>query len=426
MKYSIYVIVALSMLLETSGVLANVGPVFIAGEQIEANTSTDVVLERETIEVILSPMSARVVCNFYLRNTGEMERLTLAFPGKDGQEGDIQNRTMKDFVVSINGQQIPTTYQHQFKRSSHTLIHGVSERYGWYTWEHIFPADEQVHIRISYTALNHNFGFTYNPYGDFVYILATGSLWKDSVQRIDVVVRFAEMDICQITDFAPQTGTINLDKSLTWHFEDVEPTWDSNIYIWYEIDLFEPNPVFGYPETLTKFDPHDIQEMLVRLDFQTFEHLVSNAIEPTPVPGENIGFTMFLRDSLLNAGKVLEAQQEWHKAVQLYRWYKDTFGDIRSDLRPYSILYLRLAECYKHIGDRARAIAFFQASMDTEPMTKERYFQGLFNMFNVDAYRVQKHTPFRSKKSEQWKHYFYSKGLNEYCQRNIHALSRQK
>jgi hypothetical protein len=66
------------MFLETSDVLANAGPVFIAGRQIEANTT----------------------------------------PGKDENESDIQNRAMKDFVVSGNRRQIPTIYQHHFTGST--------------------------------------------------------------------------------------------------------------------------------------------------------------------------------------------------------------------------------------------------------------------------------------------------------------------
>ncbi len=255
-----------------------------------------------------------------------------------------------------------------------------------------------------------------------MYIVATGSFWKDAIQHLDITVQFTDMHICQVTAFAPESGSVNLDQSLTWHFENFEPTWESNIHLWYEIDLFEPNSIFGYPDALATVEPQDIQFMLTMLDFQAFEDLVTDAVGPNPVPGENIGLTMFLRNSLLQAGSVLEEQQAWPDAIALYLWYKETVGDIRSDLRPYSILYLRLAECYKHIGDTARAIAFFEASMDTESMTKERYRRGLRHMFYVEADRQEKAAPFRSEKSNGWKRYFYSKGLNAYCQTNLEAL----
>ncbi len=130
MKFYGYGIAIVFVTLWTSSVLANVGPVFISGEQIEANMATQVVLERETIDILLSPMSAEVVCHFYLRNTGETEHLTLAFPGKDIQEGDIHNRTMNNFAVSIDGHQISTAYQTHFTRSPQAHMQTISSRYG--------------------------------------------------------------------------------------------------------------------------------------------------------------------------------------------------------------------------------------------------------------------------------------------------------
>jgi tetratricopeptide (TPR) repeat protein len=423
-------------LLTISTTFANVGPVFIAGKQIEANNATHVVLERETIDVILSPMSAHVVCNFYLKNTGATETLTLGFPGKDEDEGDMQNRTMKDFVVMMNDAEVETSYQQDFDRTSPEHPYRDFGRYGWYLWENTFQAGEYTHIKISYTALNHNFGFTYNPYGDFVYILATGSLWKDSIHSIDIVVRFADMDICQITDYHPQHGRVNLDKLLTWHFEDIEPDWESNIAIWYEIELFAPGFRVGAEWGLDELDGDTLKQLLLQENFETIQErierseIVREKAETDPndewdYPSLQTIQEIALRniaDEILAVGTIWQKHEQWEEAITLYQWCKETYGDIRSDLRPYSILYLRLAECYRGMGNTARAIAFFQASMDTEPMTKERYFRGLQHMFYVEAERVQNDAPFRSKKSTRWKHYFYSKGLNEYCRINLDAL----
>lgn len=208
-------------------VSANVGPVYIAGEQISPNTKTNVVLERETIDILLSPMSAQVVCDFYLRNTGDTETLTLAFPGKDETEGDFRNQTMKDFSVAVNGSRITTTYQSDFKRNPNAVIHTVSEQYGWYVWESTFPSNRNIHIQITYTALNHNLGFTNNPYGGFRYILATGRLWKDTIGSLDITVRLSDMEVCQITDFRPKNGEVHPDQSMKWHFENFEPDENS-------------------------------------------------------------------------------------------------------------------------------------------------------------------------------------------------------
>jgi hypothetical protein len=406
----------------TSPVLANVGPVTLVGEQIEANLATNVVLEKETIDVRLSPMSAKVVCHFYLRNTGAAEHLTLGFPGKDVREKDDQNRTMEDFAVEVNDRKVRTTYQSHFSRSSQSLMHTISEQYGWYIWKGVFPADEVVHICISYTAINHNFGFTFNPYGDFVYVLATGSFWKEVIHQLDINVQFADMHVCQMTDFVPKSGTVKADKSLSWHFEELEPTWESNIKIWYEIEMFRPNNDLPAAEFSTKLKSKDVQKKLVQLDFQGFEQLIKKAVASANDQNEKTLLRILLQDAFLKAGKEFENRKAWQEAIQIYQCYKDTFGDIQSDLRPYSILSLRLAECYNQVNDTTNALAYFEASMDRGPMTKERYDQGMYHMFFSDAEDMKKEIPFRSRKSEYWMHYFYSTGLNAYCTANIESL----
>jgi len=422
MKLYSLITLSLFILIKTSPVRANVGPVYIVGEQIEANLATNVVLEKETIDVLLSPMSAKVVCHFYLRNTDAAERLTLAFPGKDVREEDIYEHTMKNFLVEINNVKVPAKYQSEFTRSSQALMYTLCGEYGWYIWEGAFPADEVVHICISYTAVNHNFGFTFNPYGNFVYVLATGSFWKDAIQQLDITVQFSGMHICQVTDFVPQPGAVNPDMSMSWHFKDLEPTWESNLHLWYEIELFKPNNDLAFAEYSTKLKSKEIQKKLIQLDFHGFETYTKNAVTSAYDQNDKTVLKILLHDSFLKVGEEFEMRKVWQDAIKVYQWYKDSFGDILCDLRPYSILSLRLAECYTQIADTTNAIAFFEAGMDTVPMTRERYNRGLYHMFHGDKEEMLGLEPFDSKKSELWKPYFYSKGLNAYCTANIEVL----
>jgi tetratricopeptide (TPR) repeat protein len=422
------------LLIYSSTGTSDVGPIRIIGKQIEFEDSTNVILERETVDILLSPGSAEIVCNFYLRNTGEPETLHIAFPGGDADrftdKERIYYRETKDFQVQVNDQHIATDYIKDYQNFTRTVL-ADSGWYGWYTWESVFPSNEEVHIIVSYTALHRNMGFTYNPYGDFEYILSTGSLWKGNIGTADISLRLQDMDICQITDFAPQNGSVHLDKTIQWHLVNFEPDPQSNIRIWYEIDLFDPSPDVGAALIFEYIDSLTFQGALTGPDFVAARTLIDQATDSVVASfgGGNDTSREYvlrtLRREILNAGSKFQEQGKWKKAIQLYSWYQKTYGDITSDLRPYSILQLRLGECYRHTEDFDKAKKAFMNSMDPEPLDEKRYVQGLNHMFDREVQRALERYPFDTSESGRWKQYFQSKGLNEYCRINIDSLNKE-
>ncbi len=412
---------------------ADVGPVYILGEQIVANTASNVVLERETVEITLHPLNAEVVCHFYLRNTGEKEHLLLAFPGKseedDDRRGDIHaDWNMKSFQVQMNHQKVSTTYISNSKNYKNGIIQAISRFSGWYIWGWTFSPHQLVHIQISYTAFDRSHSYPINPYGHFRYYLSTGSFWKGPIGDVQVTVRFAEMNIWQVNDFSPRQGQVNADQSISWHFTNIEPDLHSDIKIWYEIDPLAKVPGAFDRLGVDSLRSQGMEKLLMNLNFETLAEkihmFVKRLNEETGWGYESIYGVVLsnIERDVLTAGKRFQQQKQWKKAIAFYVGFREKFGDIRSNLRPYSIFDIELAECYSAIGDTEKALTYYRASMDPAPLDEKRYKWGMFNMFNSDSKEMLKEVPFDSPKSRRWKHYFYSRGLNEYCRARIRAL----
>lgn len=434
MKNDIYKLLIVFFFVLTKA-FGDVGPITIIGESIELKNSTNVELVSEEIEITLRPGSANVLCDFYLRNTGKEEVVQIAFPGGEAESmGDeIWYRGTKDFRVFINDKEIKTIYHKQPPDSSR-------EWYGWYTWATQFGASQSLHIRVTYKSTNRNFGYTYNPYGDFTYILETGANWAGKISEAKISIKFEDMDICQVTDFSPSNGVVNLNKTITWDLRNFEPDNSSNIKVWYEIDLFNtrtnpPYASFGWEYLKSK----NAFELIEKLDFNKFLSFVDIAakVEYDSLEwywseyGEVQRAKELIMEEIipiiLETCAKLEKQGKWLVVKKIYDWCLEIYKDIPSDLRPYSVLNYRLAECYKQIGDTTRALEYFKACMDTIEMTEYRYNKALKNMVGEYEFDyIINDYPYNSEESNIFISYFLSKGLNEYCRINIEAMKTFK
>lgn len=404
-------------------VYANVGPVSIEGKKIELQSGTNIELLTEDVRVTLRSSSAAVVCDFYLSNTGESETINMAFPGGDAKrtyKDEIHYYETSDFEVFLDGRKLNHTY--------HKDPPSTDEAWdGWYTWQMRIPAGREFHVRVHYTALNPAIGYTYNPYGLFKYILSTGRFWKNRIKDARVTVSFEHMDISQVTDFSPSNGTVNLDKTITWHFSDLEPNAESNINVFYEVSLFDPTP--SALDHLGDAYLSGAEAMLAASRFDEFARLVEKATEDEyrndrefwerrgGVETVKNRILKNWRGRILNLGEQLEREGRYQGAIRLYAWWGETFGDIRGDFRPYSILSYRLADLYRKIGNASKARVLFKTCAEGPPIDEDSYHKIMTAYYGRPPGSKSKFPPYGPGRL-----YTGSKGLNEYCRLNAKAL----
>jgi tetratricopeptide (TPR) repeat protein len=108
-------------------------------------------------------------------------------------------------------------------------------------------------VEVTYTAR----GYGYYPEAIFKYVLETGAGWNDTIGSVDIVVQLpyeaSESNLfvheSNVTGQSTPGGVIS-GNEIRWHYEDLEPTWESNI----EVILIAPalwESVLKETETVT-------------------------------------------------------------------------------------------------------------------------------------------------------------------------------
>jgi len=163
------------------------------------------------------------------KNFGPATTVQMGFPFKQQlpEESDNSRNDYFDprFKTFIDGKSIPVTPKRSREHPELKHINYPSA----YTFEVHFDENEEKTIRHTYTAG----GFS-SSIGDyhFSYILMTGALWKDKIDRIDVEMRIAPSIGYDIV--SPPEHSCRFDEKLhqivlSWTYTDLEP--DFNIEV---------------------------------------------------------------------------------------------------------------------------------------------------------------------------------------------------
>ena len=113
----------------------------------------------------------------------------------------------------------------------------------WAKFPMVFPAGQDVVVHVNYTI----YPGGRRPFGDFEYILQTGAGWKDTIGEAAITINLpdtvtSETVSLEGTDIlgyplAPQPEGYKVENNtITWHFTDLEPGVEDNIFI----DVLEP------------------------------------------------------------------------------------------------------------------------------------------------------------------------------------------
>jgi len=203
-------------------------PIFPPGSNPQPGTEvTQIRMVGETVVVDVQkdtiPQSlgrAHVTADFSMHNMGTLdESMAVRFPiaGNDGRGGYPE---IGNLFIAVNGNQV------RYRRVSYPDSSYPNGEIPWAEFDIIFPAGQDVSIRVSYD-LN---GSGYYPFSAFYYILETGAGWKDTIGSADVILRLPYeaspqniiMDL-QIGWAETTPGGIFQGNELRWHFENFEP-----------------------------------------------------------------------------------------------------------------------------------------------------------------------------------------------------------
>lgn len=173
---------------------------------------------------------------FTMRNLGtESETMQARFPLSffSGSSDGFGNYPEIDGIaVKVNGDGVKTRREMQ-----PALANEYQERpdVPWAVFNVTFPPGEDIKIEVAYTTD----GFGYYPYEAFKYILETGAGWKDTIGSADIIVQFpyeaSRFNVWlpdETTGFSQTSpGAVLNGREVKWHFDNLEPTGESNIEI---------------------------------------------------------------------------------------------------------------------------------------------------------------------------------------------------
>jgi tetratricopeptide (TPR) repeat protein len=220
-------------------------PEFPPGSNVVPGTEgTQVRMLAETVTLSISADPAHseeaiadTLATFTMRNLGtSAESMQARFPLSffDGQsDGTGEFPEIARIAVKVNGKPVTTKRVMQARLQTEDN-YSQREEIPWATFNVTFPPAEDVTIEVRYKVN----GFGYYPYESFKYILETGAGWKDSIGGADIIVRLPY----EATNYnvwlpdektLPETspGAMLEGNEVRWHFEDLEPTRESNIGI---------------------------------------------------------------------------------------------------------------------------------------------------------------------------------------------------
>jgi tetratricopeptide (TPR) repeat protein len=181
--------------------------------------------------------SARTHAVFTMRNLGASEEAMQArFPLSffDGSsDGRFEFPEIPSISVKVDGRSVATHRQMQ------PPIEGSSsyrerDEVPWAVFDVAFPPSQDVTVEVNYTAQSYG----YFPQATFEYVLETGAGWNGTIGSADIIVQLpydARAENVMVHDSAlsdvSTAGSVLAQNEIRWHFEDLEPTQESNIEV---------------------------------------------------------------------------------------------------------------------------------------------------------------------------------------------------
>ncbi|KXK16075.1 MAG: hypothetical protein UZ14_CFX002000111 [Chloroflexi bacterium OLB14] len=213
------------------------------GSNIDGNSeSTQVRMVAETVTLTISEYPAdkaiamaKTEAVFTMRNLGTVEeKMNVRFPLSffNGDSDGFGNfPEIKSIEVKINGETVPTRKEIQLRYDSE-YSYDEREEIPWAVFEAVFPPNQDVIIEVVYNVQ----GFGYYPNQAFKYVLETGAGWKGTIGSAEIILRLPyeankkNVWVEEVSGYTePTSGGVFSGNEVRWKFEDLEPTYESNV-----------------------------------------------------------------------------------------------------------------------------------------------------------------------------------------------------
>lgn len=211
---------------------------------IPGNESTQVRMVAETVTLTISKdpadshgAIAKTEAVFTMRNLGTVEEnMQVRFPlsfFNGNSDGFGRFPEIASIAVKIDGKIVQTKKENQPFFDSESSFQERDEL-PWAVFDVSFLPDQDVTIEVVYTVN----GYGYYPYESFDYILETGAGWNGTIGGADIIVKMPyeadekNIDRSGQTGYGETTpGGVLSGNEIRWHFEELEPTRESNIQV---------------------------------------------------------------------------------------------------------------------------------------------------------------------------------------------------
>jgi hypothetical protein len=271
---------------------ADIAPNPIIVKGIYTVDSCKIQMVTESVFAEIYNDSAKVECTFVLHNLGDSTTIQVGFPEMNFQYwsiGQYNENDKANFEISVNDRQLSEEdikvpadledvyskymYVHFIEREYKRKFDSISSlnsptrqefwdaldslhqwreskpyfgsdlwlefdtqvkkgNFPWYVWDMYFEENEKKVIKVVYS-LPSGMGYGTN-YRYFKYILETGAGWYGVIEKADIKLQFNDIKIENIEEISPNGFQFDKEqKTITWHFVNLQPTSEDDIYIRY-------------------------------------------------------------------------------------------------------------------------------------------------------------------------------------------------
>lgn len=220
-----FLVFILILYLNPNTLRANSPPLVMHGDTAFPINSDNIRLESEVIKIhygasssvyshlndVLVGHEIEVIFNFY--NTGPDAEIDIGFPNTANYGEKLRNFQAFDYPSMI-------PYETEIKVGGSLPEHDEYFYNSMYVWKMHFKEGEKKSVYVKYEFESHGFGADY--------ILVTGALWKNRIDKIDVYVDFPKPAAYAQIVASPGDYHYN-GEGIEWHFENIEP--DFNLFV---------------------------------------------------------------------------------------------------------------------------------------------------------------------------------------------------
>ena len=335
------VFLVLVLFIYPSIALPNSPPLIMKGDTAFPISSGSIKLESEVIKIhygITEKHGAlgheiEVIFNFH--NTSSETDLDIGFPNVASYAQKLRDFEAYDYPSM-------TPYETEIKEGGTLPEHDLYDYNSMYTWKMHFEENEKKSVYVKYRFESQQWGADY--------ILVTGALWKDRIDKIDVYVDFPEpAAFAQITA-SPLNYYYN-GKGIEWHFENIEP--DFNLFIGF-VDLpefYEKKDEYFRPRWNDPMDTYRWDDCFYYIDlFSSYEDMGRIAL----VYNKDIDYIRRVVERLKDTNQFVINEiyarhgydfktKKWEKIFEDTGWYKHDPGftpDVFNSMEHATIAYI--------------------------------------------------------------------------------------